>query len=121
MTTNPTCGLCGKVMTPQNSTVKPEFFICDSCATTKLHSDDLPPTETEEQKNARKDQEIMRYKYIVVQGNIVTGFYFYGPFNSRDAAKAWMGKKNKAGVIQYVVSPSHKSLFEKHLEELKQP
>jgi hypothetical protein len=29
---NPTCGACQKVMTPQNSTIIPEMFLCDECA-----------------------------------------------------------------------------------------
>lgn len=31
----PTCGACKKTMTPENSTVAPEMFLCDECA--KLH------------------------------------------------------------------------------------
>jgi hypothetical protein len=26
------CGICGKKMTPQNSKLHPEFFVCDACA-----------------------------------------------------------------------------------------
>lgn len=28
----PTCGLCQREMTPENSTVMPEMFLCDRCA-----------------------------------------------------------------------------------------
>ncbi len=28
---NPTCGLCNKVMTPDNSQLAPELFVCDEC------------------------------------------------------------------------------------------
>lgn len=28
----PTCGLCKKTMTPENSTLMPELFLCDDCA-----------------------------------------------------------------------------------------
>lgn len=28
----PTCGICGKTMTPENATIHPEFFLCDDCA-----------------------------------------------------------------------------------------
>jgi len=30
--TRPTCGNCGKTMTPENSTAAPEYFLCDQCA-----------------------------------------------------------------------------------------
>lgn len=30
----PTCGLCGKEMTPENSTIRPEMFVCDDCTLT---------------------------------------------------------------------------------------
>lgn len=29
---HPTCGKCRKVMTPENSTACPEYFLCDDCA-----------------------------------------------------------------------------------------
>lgn len=35
MSERPTCGACKKVMTPENSQLVPEMFLCDDCA--KLH------------------------------------------------------------------------------------
>ena len=31
-----TCGLCGQDMTPQNSKIMPEMFVCDACARVKF-------------------------------------------------------------------------------------
>lgn len=39
----PACGICGNRMTPANSTISPELFLCDDCAT----SLNPPPVKTQ--------------------------------------------------------------------------
>ncbi len=49
-------------------------------------------------KTGRVSRTVYPIKYLVVTGELTTGFQFYGPFNTRDAAGQWATGNLKSGL-----------------------
>lgn len=52
-----------------------------------------PPDNT-----GRVSRIVYPIRYLVVTGELTTGFQFYGPFNTRDAAGQWATGNLKSGL-----------------------
>lgn len=56
---------------------------------------------------ARTSHEVLVDSYMVVTGEITTGFHFYGPFKTRDKAGQWATANFKEGTFHRVHTLHH--------------
>ena len=58
-------------------------------------------------EEVRTSRVVLVDAYMVVTGEITTGFHFYGPFKTRDKAGQWANENFKEGTFHRVHTLHH--------------